>query len=285
MYDMKERKLGWVRDPVDKRDHGMRQFFMVRNINVPAFVDLRQWCSDVEDQGQAGSCTGNATAGALEFLEIRNGKPNSGIVQKSRLFPYYNGRGWWYKRQDSGACIRDVIKGVAKYGCCNETVWPYDIRLVTRTPSRAAYTDGQRNRITAYAKLTGGTALDTLDNIRETLANGFPVVFGFDCFDNVLSAACSVDGVVKVPAKTEVIQGGHAVLAVGYDDAKQEIIFRNSWGTKWGDKGYGRLPYWYVLNGHATDFWVIQAQAPPEAGLWEELKGTWHWFKTMRRVG
>ena len=53
--------------------------------------------------------------------------------------------------------------------------------------------------------------------------------------------------------------GGHAVVGVGYDDAKQWFIVRNSWGGQWGMKGYFTLPYAYLTDENlASDFWTIR---------------------------
>jgi C1A family cysteine protease len=53
----------------------------------------------------------------------------------------------------------------------------------------------------------------------------------------------AANGELPLPTKGEDIVGGHAVVCVGYDDAKQAFIVRNSWGTGWGDKGYFYMPY------------------------------------------
>jgi len=49
------------------------------------------------------------------------------------------------------------------------------------------------------------------------------------------------------------------VLAVGYDDASQRFLVRNSWGSGWGQAGYFTLPYAYLTTrGLASDFWTLQ---------------------------
>jgi C1A family cysteine protease len=53
--------------------------------------------------------------------------------------------------------------------------------------------------------------------------------------------------------------GGHAVMAVGYDDENQWLIVMNSWGASWGDKGFFYLPYEYITNNNLSDdFWTIR---------------------------
>jgi C1A family cysteine protease len=61
-----------------------------------------------------------------------------------------------------------------------------------------------------------------------------------------------------MPKPTENVLGGHAVLAVGYDDSKSAVLVRNSWGSGWGLNGYFWLPYDYITNPNlADDMWAI----------------------------
>jgi C1A family cysteine protease len=141
---------------------------------LPPSVDLRAGCSPVEDQGQLGSCTGNALAGAVEFLELKNGKT---FEDASRLFIYYNERVIEHTvTQDAGAMIRDGIKTLAKQGVCSETSWPYVISKFAKKPGTSCYTQARRHCITAYARIS------TLDDMRSCLAEGFPFVFGFTVY-------------------------------------------------------------------------------------------------------
>jgi C1A family cysteine protease len=65
--------------------------------------------------------------------------------------------------------------------------------------------------------------------------------------------------VLSLPGPKEKLLGGHAVLAVGYDNAKQVFIVRNSWGTSWGQKGYFTMPYAYLTDSSlADDIWTIR---------------------------
>jgi len=102
---------GWVPDLPDHRDYLYSALRPVPRA-LPRRVDLRPHCSKIEDQGTLGSCTANALAGALEFLEMRD---KVHFADLSRLFIYYNERVLEHSvRSDSGAMLRDGIKTLAK---------------------------------------------------------------------------------------------------------------------------------------------------------------------------
>ncbi len=247
------RGYGWLPDLPDHRDklYGAVHAPAVR---LPRKVDLRPHCSPIEDQGSLGSCTGNALAGSVEFLERRDGvRP---IVDVSRLFIYYNERVIEHTTQeDSGAMIRDGIKSLVKQGVCSERRWPYVIVKFAKKPDAACYREARDHQVTAYARL------ETLDEMRACLADGFPFVFGFSVYESFESAAVARTGVAPMPKPSEKLLGGHAVLAVGYDDAKKRFLVRNSWGTGWGMKGHFTLPYDYLSDRNLSDdFWTIRRQ-------------------------
>src|SRR5438105_2592268 len=97
-------RYGWIPDLPDGRDYlfGARRPLPEA---LPSSVDLRSLCSPIENQGQLGSCTANALAGALEFLERKDRVP---FADLSRLFIYYNERVVEHTvKTDSGAMLRD----------------------------------------------------------------------------------------------------------------------------------------------------------------------------------
>jgi C1A family cysteine protease len=97
-----------------------------------------------------------------------------------------------------------------------------------------------------------------LHQIQGCLASGYPVVFGFSVYESFETQEVARSGVVPLPKKGEKQLGGHAVLAVGYDDTAQSFIVRNSWGPSWGQDGYFTMPYAYVTSGQlASDFWAL----------------------------
>ncbi|HTX99294.1 MAG TPA: C1 family peptidase [Bacteroidota bacterium] len=245
------RGYGWVPDLPDQRD------FLYRSIRVappvlPHQVDLRSLCSPVENQGNLGSCTANALAGALEFLELKNKKP---LVDLSRLFIYYNERVLEHTvKTDSGAMLRDGIKTLAKQGVCREKIWPYVVSKFAVKPTAKCYKEALTHTITSYHRIL------TLDEMLECLAEGYPFVFGFTVYESFESSAVAQSGVVQMPQPGERVLGGHAVMAAGYDDAARRIIVRNSWGPDWGMGGYFTMPFDYISDRNLSDdFWTIRA--------------------------
>lgn len=244
-------RFGWIPDLPDHRDHLYAAPPDVLEV-LPSSVDLRDRCpKTVYDQGHLGSCTANAIAGAFEFDLLRQGLAD---FMPSRLFIYYNERA----REgtipvDSGAMIRDGIKSVVNLGVCDETEWPYDIARFADEPSAQCYTDARGNRAAGYQRVPR-----VLNQLKGCLAHGYPIVFGFRVYESFQSREVARTGEVPMPGPDEPALGGHAVLAVGYDDATGRFLVRNSWGLDWGNGGYFTLPYAYLTDrGLSSDFWAI----------------------------
>lgn len=239
----------WIPDLPDIRDH----LLAVRRAQVsarPKKVDLRPGCSPIEDQGDLGSCTANAIVGALEYLEWKAGNH----TDLSRLFVYYQERVIEHSiGLDAGAQIRDGMKACNKVGVCTEKTWPYIPSTFANKPSPSAYAEAADRKIVEYLRVVD------LNGMLTQIAAGFPVVFGFTVYESFESDAVAKTGIANMPLKGEGLLGGHAVLAVGYDDTKQRIIARNSWGTDWGMRGSFTLPYAYLNNrGLSDDFWTVR---------------------------
>jgi C1A family cysteine protease len=248
----KIQKYGWVPDLPDARDH-LYAAPMAALKKLPAVVNLRPKFPAPYDQGQLGSCTGNAIAGAVQFGR-RKQKQKPDFVP-SRLFIYYNERVIEGSvNTDNGAQIRDGIKSVVKQGACSEKTWPYLITKFTVKPPNKAFHEGAKYQVTSYSRLT-----QVLNQLKGCLASGFPFVFGFTVYDSFESQEVANTGVMPMPAPSEKVLGGHAVLAVGYDEPSQRFIIRNSWGTGWGQKGYFTMPYAYITqSNYCDDFWTIR---------------------------
>jgi C1A family cysteine protease len=220
---------------------------------LPPLVDLRPQFPPVYDQGELGSCTANALAGAFQFEQIKQKEKN---FIPSRLFIYYNERVLENSvNQDAGAMIRDGIKTLVTNGVCPETTWKYAILKFAKKPTATAYKVALSNQVRQYLKVTEQSLYD----FKHSLFDGYPVVFGFTVYESMMTDAVASSGIVPMPKAGEKILGGHAVLAVGYDDSKQAFIVRNSWGSSWGLNGYFYLPYAFITTaGLANDFWTIR---------------------------
>ena len=238
-------------DTEDLRDRVFRASLYKTKLLLPESVDLRSGCSQVVDQGELGSCTANAIASGLrEYWELVAGK----LILLSRLWLYWEERSMeGTVDEDAGAIIRDGMKILQQLGCAPEADWPYDIQKFTQTPPEKATMDASEFKISEYHRVTNLTTLKT------ALAEGYPVVIGIKVYQSFESGEVAKSGIVPLPKRWEQFLGGHAVLAVGYDDAmlkgKGFVICRNSWGENWGDKGYFYLPYGY-FNGYVTDMWT-----------------------------
>ena len=244
----KSRRFAWIPDVPDSRDFLYKAVRPPR-LRLPQSVDLRAKCSPVEDQGQLGSCTANALAGNVEFLDY---SPDKKYADVSRLFIYYNERVIEHSvKTDAGAMLRDGIKTLAKQGVCAEAVWPYNVAQFAKKPSAKCYADGLKRKITTYHRI------QTLNEMLACLADGFPFVFGFSVYESFESVKVAKTGVMPAPKKTEKLLGGHAVMAVGYSLKDKRLIVRNSWGAGWGQKGYFTMPF-QCAETQADDFWTIR---------------------------
>jgi C1A family cysteine protease len=250
MAKVSKRVYGWKPDVPDQRDIKYSAVCKIPK-KLPPKADLRALCPPVEDQGKLGSCTAHALTGALEVLERKNGLP---VVEMSRLFVYYNERVMEGSvDSDDGAMLRDGIKTLVDLGACVEEKWPYVISKFKKKPTAASYKDGLNHQVTEYQRI------DTVDQMRACLASGFPFVFGFAVYESFETQAVAQTGNAVMPKPNERMLGGHAVLAVGYNDSQKRFIVRNSWGPDWGIKGYFTLPYDYLANRDLSDdFWTIR---------------------------
>jgi C1A family cysteine protease len=242
---------GWVPDLPDHRDYLYAAPMQVLK-KLPDKIDLRSKCPKVYDQGQIGSCTANAIGATFEFNLRKQRKKD---FMPSRLFIYYNERVMEHTvNSDSGAQIRDGIKSIGKQGVCPEKSWPYDIEKLIDKPAAKCYTEAKKHTAISYQRLT-----QTLTQMKGCLASGYPFVFGFTVYENFESEKTAETGTVDMPKPKEKVLGGHAVMAVGYDDKQHRFIIRNSWGTSWGLKGYFTMPYEYLLDDNlADDFWTVR---------------------------
>lgn len=247
-----KRNFGWLPDRPDPRD---RKYSVDRlpleQISLPASVDLRAgFPLPPYDQGALGSCVSNALAANMQYLRLKQKLPT---FMPSRLFIYYNARLYdGNPLEDSGTYIRTGVKVLTKAGFAHETLWDYDISRFDEKPSKEAYEDARRYYPLKYFRVNN----KDIKQVKNCLAAGYPVVFGFAMFENFFQSD-EKNGVVPMPDGSMI--GGHCVLLTGYDDSKELFQIRNSFGTNIADSGYYYMPYEYIINPElCDDFWTIR---------------------------
>lgn len=260
--------MGWHPDIPDFRDRHIESeevapklkasdSLILTNRRIPSIIDHRGKCSPVEDQGRLGSCTAQAVVGLMEYMMRVGGIAH---IDGSRLFVYKVSRkllGW---NGDTGAYLRTTMNAVSAFGVPPEKHFPYDIARYEEEPSPFLYSYADRFKSLNYTRLDppGLSPDEVLASVKRTLAAGYCAVFGFSVYSSI-----SYLPDIPFPTREDSMDGGHAVMAIGYDDDHMvggvnvpSLIIRNSWGTGWGEQGYGYLPYEYVLSGLAQDFWT-----------------------------
>ena len=290
-FDSIRSRLGWLPDFPSIRDYTMDQAevsdklkrlgqkdsikVMLKNVGTPKAVkgptisvDLRQWFSPVEDQGNLGSCTAHAGVGLVEYFEKRAfGK----YINASRLFLYKVTRDLLHAKGDTGAFLRSTMESMVLFGIPPEEYWPYSIAKFDVEPSAFLYAFADSYKTIQYYRLdpAGTPANVLLNRIKTNLISGLPSMFGFTVYNSINQAETT--GNIPFPSSIDKVVGGHAVDAVGFDDSveikntakgskttKGALLIRNSWGTSWGGiGGYLWLPYDYVTSGLATDWWSV----------------------------
>jgi C1A family cysteine protease len=247
----------------------------------PISVDLREWCSAIENQGTLGSCTAHAGAGIIEYYERKSFGRH---IDASRLFLYKVTRNLMKTKGDTGAYLRKTMGAMVLFGVPPEDYWPYtdDEKKFDQEPPAFCYAFAQNYQTIKYFRhdSPGTKADEILRKVKTYLSKSHPAMFGFTVYDSIEQAEGT--GRIPFPSSQERIQGGHAIAAVGYDDKMKiknkygkvettgALLIRNSWGKEWGEEGYGWLPYEFILRGLAEDFWSILKKEWVDTGQFKE---------------
>lgn len=242
-----QRKYGLKISRIPKENHvPLKLGATLPQAKLPSVIDLRPKLPPCYDQGTLGSCTANALCAAFQY--------DDPIFMGSRLFVYYNERKVEGTiNQDAGAELHDGIDTLKKYGVCPEIEWPYDVKKFAVQPPNKCYISALQHHVYSAANIK-----NDMNSMKNCLNSGFPFVVGILLYQTFESRQVAKTGKVPMPRPNEPELGGHAVLVCGYNDNTQSWIVRNSWGTKWGDKGYFYLPYAYLLDSSlCSDLWNI----------------------------
>lgn len=288
--------MGWLRELPDHRDYTpetpeIREMLQAQNVlpggmmmsakALPASVDLRGGCSPIEDQGTLGSCTAHAAVGLVEYYQRQMFETH---IEGSRRFVYKTTRNLLQLTGDTGAYLRSTMGALALFGVPPEKYWPYTTEPGTgedgfdAEPPAFLYAFGSSYRALKYYRLDPANATPdaVLESIKTHLVARRPMVFGFSVYASI--AGAEETGEIPYPEPGDRQVGGHAVAALGFDDGRVvgsagggtsttgAFLIRNSWGTGWGDGGYGWLPYEYLLQGLAVDWWTLIQQDYKDLG-------------------
>lgn len=239
--------LGWKRDHIDRRDVFYRRFTGPKNI--PAKVDLRPDCPPHLDQGELGSCVANGITAVVRYALMQEGLKDRPL---SRLQLYYDGRVIEGTiKEDSGLEIRDGIKCAAAFGVAVEPMWPYNVDRFRQKPFATVYVKALQFRSLEYKRVSPDA-----ESIKSAIASGWPVVGGFNVFEQFVGDQCARDGIVAMPGIHEAPIGGHCTYFPAYGQKPGYFTSRNSWGPNWGDHGDFYVPEAF-LEEQGSDYWII----------------------------
>ena len=253
-----KRKMGCLRDKLDERDFLMRSYLPL--VKLPVKLDYTVKMSPVRDQGDEGTCVGFASSVGMK--EYQEQKDYEKLVVLSPRYLYSECKKIDGMPESEGTSIRMAMKVLFDKGVCRENFWPYVPKQINKAKS-GAVADAKKFKVKSFARILN------LHELRTSLAVNGPCVIGVQVYEGMMDAK---NGVVPMPGKEEYSVGGHAICHVGYEDGKKRIKFKNSWSEKWGDNGYGYLPYTYIEKFMMDAWSSVDIEDPNPLTLGEIMK-------------
>jgi C1A family cysteine protease len=209
-------------------------------VGAPPSLDWRSnggnFVTPVRNQGGCGSCWAFATTAALESSVLRAANtPGVELNLSEQVLVSCGTSGG----TDAGSCAGGAIEYASNYirdtGLPLESCYPYTGTDGTCGGACSSYLSSTY-QIVGWAYVA--TTSPTVSAIRDALVTYGPLVTTMDVYDDFFSY---VSGVYSHTTGDNA--GGHAVLIVGYNDAGQYFIVKNSWGSGWGESGYFKIAY------------------------------------------
>lgn len=235
--------LGCLKDPKDSRDIPMGLVLPV--VPIPVSFDFTKLMSPVRNQGREGTCV--AFASVVGVKEYQDKLEYHRLIKLSPRFLYNLCKKFDGMPFQEGTYPRIAMKVLLNHGVCHESFWPY-LPNQESLPRKGADQDAKKFKIKAYARLKS-----QLEMKRSLLING-PFIAGVGVFKSWFTKRIERSGFIHLPKRNDKLMGGHAICIMGYDDRLKIFKFKNSWGAKWADQGYGYLPYEYMKK-YCSDAW------------------------------
>ncbi|MCZ8342123.1 MAG: cysteine protease [Leptospira sp.] len=237
--------------------------------DLPASIDLSSKMPPVGNQGQQNSCVAWASGYAIKSYLVKNGGQISEYDP-----PFAGGKGqnvfspaFIYNQQnggkDQGLYYYKTMEFLQKSGVAPWSSMPYSDKDFLSQPSQTVKEEGLKYKIKSYSRLN----MKSPDDLKRVLASGNVVLFGIIIDD----AFYKLKGAEVYDQNGGKSYGGHAMTIVGYDDSKKSksgrkgaFKIQNSWGTYWGDKGYGWISYHMMAKvGQEAYSMIDEKKTPP----------------------
>ncbi len=222
------------------------------DLQLPTNIDLSTNLDFIYDQKSLGSCTANSTGWLYRYYRQNFNPSRLHLYYFTRLFDEFEGDN--SVKIDDGSTLFQSMNVLKKKGVVPDKIYPYNIKKFNVKPPRFLNKIASRNKIKSFQLVN-----QDINSIKSVLSSGDPFVFGIMVYSSFLNSSVFSDGIIPYPnISTERFLGGHALVAIGYDDNTQLIKCVNSFGRSWGDNGYAYIPYNYILNTSLTDdLWMI----------------------------